>query len=80
MFLDDYIGNTPLVTLRRPGCINGNLIWIKLEGNNPAGLVKNRAAPMMIDKAEKRDDEPVLVAENNPHARWRRHVMACPIQ
>lgn len=54
MFLQDYIGNTPLVTLQRLGRINGNVISVKLEGNNPAGSVKDRAAYSMIHHAEQR--------------------------
>ena len=56
MFLQDYIGNTPLVTLQRLGQGNGNSIAVKLEGNNPAGSVKDRAANSMISNAEERGD------------------------
>ncbi|MWT61773.1 pyridoxal-phosphate dependent enzyme, partial [Escherichia coli] len=35
--LEHTIGNTPLVKLQRMGCDNGSEIWVKLEGNNPAG-------------------------------------------
>jgi cysteine synthase B len=56
MFLDDYIGNTPLVTLQRMGNLNGNRISVKLEGNNPAGSVKDRAAYSMIKRAELRGE------------------------
>ncbi len=56
MFLQDYIGNTPLVTLQRLGRENGNVISVKLEGNNPAGSVKDRAAYSMIRCAEERGD------------------------
>ena len=56
MFLQDYIGNTPLVTLQRLGQGNGNTIAVKLEGNNPAGSVKDRPAYSMIRKAEERGD------------------------
>ena len=52
MFLQDYIGNTPLVTLQRLGAGRGNRISVKLEGNNPAGSVKDRAAFSMIRHAE----------------------------
>jgi len=56
MFLDDYIGNTPLVTLQRLGPVRGNRISLKLEGNNPAGSVKDRPAYSMIKYAEERGD------------------------
>ena len=46
--LEDYVGNTPLVMLKRiPGAENArrnNVILAKLEGNNPAGSVKDRPA------------------------------------
>ena len=54
--LQDTIGNTPLVKLQRMGPDNGSEIWLKLEGNNPAGSVKDRAALSMIVEAEKRGD------------------------
>ncbi|HKJ52065.1 MAG TPA: cysteine synthase CysM [Gammaproteobacteria bacterium] len=54
MFLQDYIGNTPLVTLQRLGAGEGNRISVKLEGNNPAGSVKDRPAFSMIYHAEAR--------------------------
>ena len=56
MFLQDYIGNTPLVTLQRLGADSGNRISVKLEGNNPAGSVKDRAAYSMIHHAEARGE------------------------
>lgn len=56
MFLEDYIGNTPLVTLQRMGKSNGNRISVKLEGNNPAGSVKDRPAYSMIKRAELRGE------------------------
>ena len=56
--LDDFVGNTPLVQLKRlPGADNarrGNSILVKLEGNNPAGSVKDRPALSMIARAEAR--------------------------
>ncbi len=56
--LEDFIGNTPLVRLQRlPGeenAKNRNVILAKLEGNNPAGSVKDRPAISMIRHAEKR--------------------------
>ncbi len=55
MTLEDYIGNTPLVTLQRLGSENpSNNILVKLEGNNPAGSVKDRPALSMIKQAELR--------------------------
>ncbi|MBV9360330.1 MAG: pyridoxal-phosphate dependent enzyme, partial [Betaproteobacteria bacterium] len=56
--LEDFIGNTPLVRLQRlPGAENAknkNVILAKLEGNNPAGSVKDRPAISMIRHAEAR--------------------------
>ncbi|ELF0795121.1 pyridoxal-phosphate dependent enzyme [Escherichia coli] len=40
--LEQTIGNTPLVKLQRMGPDNGSEVWLKLEGNNPAGSVKDR--------------------------------------
>ena len=58
--LEDVIGKTPLVRLQRiPGADNherGNVILAKLEGNNPAGSVKDRPAISMIRRAEERGD------------------------
>ncbi|EOL9021002.1 cysteine synthase CysM [Cronobacter dublinensis] len=54
--LEHTIGNTPLVRLRRLGPDNGSEIWVKLEGNNPAGSVKDRAALAMISCAEARGE------------------------
>ena len=56
MFLHDYIGNTPLVTLQRLGAGERNRISVKLEGNNPAGSVKDRPAYSMIRHAEQRGE------------------------
>ncbi len=57
MYLEDYIGNTPLVTLQHLGSDNpSNKILVKLEGNNPAGSVKDRPALYMIKQAEKRGE------------------------
>src|ERR1700755_2800747 len=56
--IEDSIGNTPLVRLvRLPGADNatrGNVILGKLEGNNPAGSVKDRPAPSIVRRAEER--------------------------
>src|SRR5574337_1379605 len=58
--LEDTIGTTPLVRLQRlPGAeqeARGNVILAKLEGNNPAGSVKDRAAISMIKRAEERGE------------------------
>ena len=54
--LADYIGNTPLVSLRRMTGDTTNTLLAKLEGNNPAGSVKDRPALNMIIQAEKRGD------------------------
>ena len=51
--IESCIGNTPLVRLQRIGLGNGNTILLKLEGNNPAGSVKDRPAASMIAEAEK---------------------------
>jgi len=57
MILQDYIGNTPLVTLQHLGRAHAsNRVLVKLEGNNPAGSVKDRPALSMIVQAEKRGD------------------------
>ncbi len=56
MFLHNYIGNTPLITLQRLNAGNGNQISVKLEGNNPAGSVKDRPAYSMIRHAEARGE------------------------
>ncbi|MBK7424059.1 MAG: cysteine synthase CysM [Propionivibrio sp.] len=58
--LEDFVGGTPLVRLKRlPGAdleARGNVILAKLEGNNPAGSVKDRPALSMIRHAERRGD------------------------
>jgi cysteine synthase B len=54
--IEAFVGNTPLVRLQRlPGETN-NRILVKLEGNNPAGSVKDRPALSMISRAELRGD------------------------
>lgn len=50
--LESCIGNTPLVQLQRMAAGTGSEVWVKLEGNNPAGSVKDRAALSMIQQAE----------------------------
>ncbi len=52
--IEDYIGNTPLVRLQRLVGESSNTILLKLEGNNPAGSVKDRPALSMIAQAERR--------------------------
>ncbi|MFZ2855835.1 MAG: cysteine synthase CysM [Rhodocyclaceae bacterium] len=58
--LEDYVGGTPLVRLQRlPGAAveaRGNVVLVKLEGNNPAGSVKDRPALSMIARAEQRGE------------------------
>ncbi len=58
--LEDAIGNTPLARLQRIGALDnaarGNIILGKLEGNNPAGSVKDRPAIAMIKHAEERGE------------------------
>ncbi|MFT0533311.1 cysteine synthase CysM [Castellaniella hirudinis] len=58
--IEDIVGSTPLVRLQRvsgeAGEPRGNVILAKLEGNNPAGSVKDRAALSMIRQAEQRGD------------------------
>ncbi|MFC7408556.1 cysteine synthase CysM [Hydrogenophaga atypica] len=58
--IEDAVGNTPLVALQRIGAdvcrTRGNVILGKLEGNNPAGSVKDRPALSMIRRAEERGE------------------------
>ncbi|OQX14339.1 MAG: cysteine synthase B [Thiothrix lacustris] len=54
--IEDFIGNTPLVRLQRLPGATTNTILVKLEGNNPAGSVKDRPALSMIQRAEARGD------------------------
>jgi cysteine synthase B len=54
--LEDFVGNTPLVALKRIPGKTSNTILVKLEGNNPAGSVKDRPALSMIARAEARGD------------------------
>ena len=54
--IDQIIGKTPLVKLQRLNPNPSNAILLKLEGNNPAGSVKDRAALSMITQAEKRGE------------------------
>ncbi len=52
--IEDYVGKTPLVRLQRLSGDTSNTILVKLEGNNPAGSVKDRPALSMIELAEQR--------------------------
>src|SRR5512138_2250247 len=54
--IEDYVGNTPLVKLKRLPGATTNTILVKLEGNNPAGSVKDRPAISMIRHAEARGE------------------------
>lgn len=54
--IESCIGNTPLVRLQRMPGNSTNTILVKLEGNNPAGSVKDRPALSMINRAESRGD------------------------
>ena len=58
--IEDAIGKTPLVALQRIGVADnakrGNMVLGKLEGNNPAGSVKDRPALSMIQRAQERGD------------------------
>lgn len=52
--IEDHVGNTPLVKLQRLPGDTSNTLLVKLEGNNPAGSVKDRPALSMIRHAEER--------------------------
>ncbi|PMR73462.1 cysteine synthase CysM [Billgrantia endophytica] len=54
--IEDVIGNTPLVRLKRIAAGRNNTLLAKLEGNNPAGSVKDRPALSMLEQAEARGD------------------------
>ncbi|MDO8813563.1 MAG: cysteine synthase CysM [Gallionella sp.] len=54
--IENFVGNTPLVRLKRIPGNTSNVILAKLEGNNPAGSVKDRPALSMIMRAEQRGD------------------------
>ncbi|WP_293680237.1 cysteine synthase CysM [Thiolapillus sp.] len=54
--LSSTVGNTPLVELQRLPGKTGNVLLVKLEGNNPAGSVKDRPALKMIEQAERRGE------------------------
>lgn len=54
--IENFVGNTPLVQLQRIPGDTSNIILAKLEGNNPAGSVKDRPALSMIRHAQQRGD------------------------
>lgn len=54
--IESQVGNTPLVRLQRLPSASSNTILVKLEGNNPAGSVKDRPAMSMIKHAEARGE------------------------
>nr|MDQ3960696.1 pyridoxal-phosphate dependent enzyme [Pseudomonadota bacterium] len=54
--LEAFVGNTPLVRLQRLPGNSSNILLVKLEGNNPAGSVKDRPAISMIRRAEERGE------------------------
>ncbi|HEX9179144.1 MAG TPA: cysteine synthase CysM [Burkholderiales bacterium] len=54
--IEDFVGNTPLVRLKRIPGETSNVLLVKLEGNNPAGSVKDRPALSMIARAQERGD------------------------
>jgi cysteine synthase B len=54
--LEEFIGNTPLVRFKRIAAGSGNVLLAKLEGDNPAGSVKDRAAFSMIRRAQERGE------------------------
>lgn len=54
--IESYVGNTPLVRLQRLPGNTSNTVLVKLEGNNPAGSVKDRPALSMIQCAEERGE------------------------
>ncbi len=54
--IEEFVGNTPLVRLQRLPGETDNSVLVKLEGNNPAGSVKDRPALSMIQRAEARGE------------------------
>jgi cysteine synthase B len=54
--IEEFVGNTPLVRLKKLPGATSNIVLVKLEGNNPAGSVKDRPALAMIAKAEARGE------------------------
>jgi cysteine synthase B len=55
-YLEDFVADTPLVRLKRLTAGENNIMLCKLEGNNPAGSVKDRPALSMIRRAEERGE------------------------
>jgi cysteine synthase B len=55
-YLEDFVGNTPLVALKRLPDGSSSTVYAKLEGNNPAGSVKDRPALNMIRRAAERGE------------------------
>lgn len=53
-FIEDFVGNTPLVGLKRMTNSSHGKVFLKLEGNNPAGSVKDRPALSMIKRAQEK--------------------------
>ena len=54
--IENFVGNTPLVKLKHLPGTTSNVILAKLEGNNPAGSVKDRPALSMISHAQRRGE------------------------
>lgn len=54
--IEQFVGNTPLVRLKKMPGNSSNVVLVKLEGNNPAGSVKDRPALSMITRAEARGE------------------------
>ena len=54
--IEDFVGNTPLVRMKKMPGNTSNVVLVKLEGNNPAGSVKDRPALSMIRHAEARGE------------------------
>ena len=54
--VENFVGNTPLVKLKRLPGNTSNAVFVKLEGNNPAGSVKDRPALSMITRAQQRGE------------------------
>ncbi len=54
--IEDFVGNTPLVKLKHLPGNTSNAVLVKLEGNNPAGSVKDRPALSMITRAQQRGE------------------------
>ena len=54
--IENFVGNTPLVRLKRLPGKTSNILLAKLEGNNPAGSVKDRPALSMVLNAQKRGE------------------------